>query len=98
MVDQPEACLSPVASRRTESNPSAGSKAFPRIQREQLHGEKAEHPNHVWTWDFNHDRTLEGRPVKLLSLVVTTQPLGHIEFKGKEQPVALWALRTGHVA
>ena len=30
---------------------------------------KAEHPNHVWTWDFIHDRTLEGRPVKLLSLV-----------------------------
>ena len=30
---------------------------------------KAERPNHVWTWDFIHDRTLDGRPVKLLSLV-----------------------------
>jgi transposase InsO family protein len=30
---------------------------------------KAEHPNHVWTWDFIHDRTLGGRPLKLLSLV-----------------------------
>ena len=29
----------------------------------------AEPPNHVWTWDFIHDRTLEGRPMKLLSLV-----------------------------
>jgi transposase InsO family protein len=29
----------------------------------------AEHPDHVWTWDFIHDRTLGSRPLKLLSLV-----------------------------
>jgi adenylate cyclase len=26
------------------------------------------------------------------------EPLGHIDLKGKEQPVALWALRAGYAA
>jgi putative transposase len=30
---------------------------------------KAEHKDHVWTWDFVHDRTSEGRPLKWLSIV-----------------------------
>jgi len=30
---------------------------------------KAEFPNHVWTWDFIHDRTMCRGPLKLLSLV-----------------------------
>ena len=30
---------------------------------------KAESPNHVWTWDFIHDRTMCRGPLKLLSLV-----------------------------
>jgi transposase InsO family protein len=25
--------------------------------------------NHVWTWDFVHDRTVNGRPLKWLSIV-----------------------------
>ena len=35
---------------------------------EQL-SEKAEHKDHVWTWDFIHDRTTDGRPLKWLSIV-----------------------------
>lgn len=30
---------------------------------------KAEWPNHVWTWDFIHDRTTDGRALKWLSMV-----------------------------
>jgi transposase InsO family protein len=30
---------------------------------------KAEHKDHVWTWDFIHDRTTSGRPLKWLSIV-----------------------------
>jgi len=30
---------------------------------------KAEHKDHVWTWDFIHDRTTNGRPLKCLSIV-----------------------------
>ena len=30
---------------------------------------RAEHKDHVWAWDFIHDRTAEGRPLKWLSIV-----------------------------
>lgn len=30
---------------------------------------KAEHKDHVWAWDFVHDRTTDGRPLKWLSIV-----------------------------
>ena len=30
---------------------------------------KAEYVNHVWAWDFVHDRTTNGRPLKCLSIV-----------------------------
>jgi len=30
---------------------------------------KAEHKDHVWAWDFVHDRTTNGRPLKWLSIV-----------------------------
>jgi putative transposase len=30
---------------------------------------KADHKDHVWTWDFIHDRTASGRPLKWLSIV-----------------------------
>lgn len=30
---------------------------------------KAEHKNHVWTWDFIHDRTSDGRALKWLSIM-----------------------------
>jgi putative transposase len=30
---------------------------------------KAEYMNHVWAWDFVHDRTTNGRPLKCLSIV-----------------------------
>lgn len=30
---------------------------------------RAEHKDHVWTWDFVHDRTEEGRTLKWLTLV-----------------------------
>jgi putative transposase len=30
---------------------------------------KAEHKDHVWTWDFLHDRTTGGRPLKWLSII-----------------------------
>ena len=30
---------------------------------------KAEHPNHVWSWDFVVDRTDEGAPLRVLSLI-----------------------------
>jgi putative transposase len=29
----------------------------------------AEHKGHVWAWDFRHDRTSDGRPLKWLTLV-----------------------------
>ena len=29
---------------------------------------KAEHKDHVWTWDFIHDRTTSGRPLKWLAI------------------------------
>jgi putative transposase len=29
---------------------------------------KAEHKDHVWTWDFIHDRTTAGRPLKWLGI------------------------------
>jgi len=31
--------------------------------------QRAEHKDHVWAWDFIHDRTAEGRPLKWLSIV-----------------------------
>lgn len=30
---------------------------------------RAEHKDHVWAWDFIHDRTHEGRPLKWLSII-----------------------------
>ena len=30
---------------------------------------RPEHKNHVWAWDFIHDRTADGRPLKWLSVV-----------------------------
>ena len=30
---------------------------------------KAEHKDHVWTWDFIHDRTTDGRPLKWLAIM-----------------------------
>ena len=30
---------------------------------------RAEHKDHVWAWDFVHDRTADGRPLKWLTLV-----------------------------
>ena len=30
---------------------------------------KAEHRNHTWAWDFIHDRTANGRPLKWISVV-----------------------------
>jgi len=30
---------------------------------------RAQHNNHVWAWDFLHDRTADGRPLKWLTLV-----------------------------
>lgn len=30
---------------------------------------KAEHKNHTWAWDFVHDRTSNGRPLKWISVV-----------------------------
>ena len=30
---------------------------------------RAEHKDHVWAWDFVHDRTTKGRPLKWLSIV-----------------------------
>ena len=30
---------------------------------------RAEHPDHVWAWDFIHDRTADGRALKCLSIV-----------------------------
>ncbi len=30
---------------------------------------RAERPNQVWAWDFIHDRTAEGKPLKWLSIV-----------------------------
>jgi transposase InsO family protein len=33
------------------------------------HRRRAEHPGHVWCWDFIHDRTADGRPLKWLSVV-----------------------------
>lgn len=30
---------------------------------------KAEHPNHVWSYDFVHDTTHDGRPLKMLTIV-----------------------------
>ena len=30
---------------------------------------RAEHPNHVWSYDFVMDRTQDGRPLKLLTIV-----------------------------
>jgi putative transposase len=30
---------------------------------------RAEYPGHVWAWDFIHDRTADGRPLKWLSVV-----------------------------
>ena len=29
---------------------------------------RAEHPDHVWTWDFIHDRTATGQPLKWLAI------------------------------
>lgn len=30
---------------------------------------KTEHKDHIWTWDFVHDRSSDGRPLKWLSIV-----------------------------
>lgn len=30
---------------------------------------RAEYPDHVWAWDFVHDRTADGQPLKWLSVV-----------------------------
>jgi len=30
---------------------------------------RATHPDHVWAWDFVHDRTEDGRPLKFLNIV-----------------------------
>lgn len=31
--------------------------------------QKASSPDHVWTWDFIHDRTIKGHSLKMLNLV-----------------------------
>ena len=30
---------------------------------------KAEHPGHVWTWDFIHDKTVRGGSLKMLTVL-----------------------------
>jgi transposase InsO family protein len=30
---------------------------------------RPERPNHVWSWGFVMDRTADGRPIKLLTLI-----------------------------
>ena len=30
---------------------------------------KAEHPDHVWTWDFIHDKTVRGGSLKMLTVL-----------------------------
>jgi transposase InsO family protein len=30
---------------------------------------RAEHPNHVWSYDFVQDRTCDGRPIKIITLI-----------------------------
>ena len=30
---------------------------------------RAEHKDHIWTWDFIHDRTTSGQPLKWLGIV-----------------------------
>jgi transposase InsO family protein len=30
---------------------------------------RAEHKNHVWSYDFVHDRTANGRPIKILAII-----------------------------
>jgi transposase InsO family protein len=33
------------------------------------HRRRAERPNHVWSFDFIHDRTADGRPLKIFSVI-----------------------------
>ena len=33
---------------------------------------RAEHPDHVWTWDFIHDRTISGQPLKWFAITDET--------------------------
>ena len=33
------------------------------------HRQRAEHPNHVWSWDFIFDRTASGKALKWLNIV-----------------------------
>ena len=30
---------------------------------------KAEHPGHVWSWDFIHDKTVRGGSLKMLTIL-----------------------------
>ena len=37
--------------------------------RNASHRQRAEHPNHVWSWDFIFDRTVMGKPLKWLTII-----------------------------
>ena len=43
---------------------------------------KAEHPDHVWTWDFIHDNTVRGGSLKMLTILdeyTRVCPLIHVD-------------------
>lgn len=52
-----------MASRRFEGAQKDAEEASPGAQRRQ-----AEHKDHVWAWDFIHDRTDAGRPLKWFAI------------------------------
>jgi len=39
------------------------------LGRSTVWAHRAEHPNHVWSYDFVHDRTMDGRALKCLTIV-----------------------------
>jgi transposase InsO family protein len=65
---------------------------------------KSEHKDHVWTWDFIHDRTVDGRPLKWLSIMdeYTRECLaleactGSAEFAARLIEAAKWDVRLAH--
>lgn len=34
-----------------------------------MHKKKSEYKNHVWSYDFIHDYTYDGRPIKILTVI-----------------------------